>query len=218
MNRKCMTAVSACMVMMSTFFVFAEDKPPVDAKPLSGIVKSLEDANIGLITSAEFDDGRWEVQVHNDGRWFELSVDPKTGEIKQQRPDDADDDIPPADGLRLSVVIKSVEDAKHGVVTEADFDDGRWEIQTNKDGRWTTLFVDPKTGEIKQPQPKDADNELPPADSLRLSDIVRSVEDQKLGVITDVEFDDGCWEIKIRDGLKRIRLKIDPKTGKNIGA
>lgn len=55
--------------------------------------------------------------------------------------------------------------------------------------------------------------ELPPPDGKPLSEIVRSVEAMKLGVITSVEFDDGLWEVKTRQGRSATKLYIDPHSG-----
>jgi len=127
------------------------------------------------------------------------------------------DEQPPKDSMLLSKIIKSLEDEKVGVITSAEFDDGFWEVQTRKNDRWFELFVDPKTGDIKRREPDEAEDEIPPADSLPLSSINKSVEKENRGTITDVEFDDGYWEIKIRNGNKRIKIDIDPKTGKKKG-
>ncbi len=56
----------------------------------------------------------------------------------------------------------------------------------------------------------------PPADGMRLSDIVRAVEQRPdFRYFDEIEWDDdGYWEVEYvtRDGRK-IELKIDPRTG-----
>jgi hypothetical protein len=59
-----------------------EETPPPNAKPLSMIVKMLEDKGYGRISEVEFEDGKWEVEVHQaNGKELELHVDPLSGQI-----------------------------------------------------------------------------------------------------------------------------------------
>ena len=57
-------------------------------------------------------------------------------------------------------------------------------------------------------------DELPPANSKSLSEIIKAVEDKGFKTITEVDFDDGVWNIEAHqaDG-KEVRLKADPITG-----
>ena len=60
--------------------------PPPDAKPLSAIVTSLEQRNLGNIVEIDFDDRRWEIDVQpEEGRRLELYVDPVSGAITRCR-------------------------------------------------------------------------------------------------------------------------------------
>lgn len=61
---------------------------------------------------------------------------------------DDPDEIPPADGKRLSEIIRSVEEGGYGQVTGVDFDEHRWEIEVRKDGMEREIHVDPKTGSV----------------------------------------------------------------------
>lgn len=124
--------------------------PPSDGKPLSELVKSLEDAGVGVITSIEFDDGVWEVQTHKDGKWVELHVDPRTGEIKRRQPDEPSDDMPPADGKALSTILKDLEGEKPGVITSVEFDDGYWEVKVRQGDRKIKIDIDPRTGKRRR--------------------------------------------------------------------
>jgi hypothetical protein len=60
--------------------------PPVDAKPLSEIVRMLEEMGYAPVTEIEFENGVWEVEALHYGRIVEIAIDPVTGE----RVDDAD--------------------------------------------------------------------------------------------------------------------------------
>ncbi len=66
----------------------AAGQPPADARPLSEIVAALERQGYGPIVDVEFDDGRWEVEAYRQGRKFELKVDPHSGSVLSERPDD----------------------------------------------------------------------------------------------------------------------------------
>ena len=60
--------------------------PPADAKPLSAIVTSLEQRNLGNIVEIDFDDRVWEIDVlPEEGRRLELYVDPVSGAITRCR-------------------------------------------------------------------------------------------------------------------------------------
>ncbi|HET6577276.1 MAG TPA: PepSY domain-containing protein [Gemmatimonadales bacterium] len=114
----------------------------------------------------------------------------------------------------LSEIIKSIEDQQLGSITEADLDHGRWEVEVHKDGRKTTLYLDPKTGAVdRRKERADAHEVLPPEDARPLSELIKSVEDQKLGPVTEVDYDDGFWEVEVRKGGTKTKLDIDPKTG-----
>ena len=60
-------------------------RPPADAKPLSEIVKILEDAGFTPY-DVEFKAGRWHIDATNkDGQRRDLRVHPATGEITSDR-------------------------------------------------------------------------------------------------------------------------------------
>ena len=68
----------------------ARDKdeiPPTTAKPLSEIIRSLEDEGHTVITDVDFDDWVWVVRSYRAGFEFEIRVDPVTGEILSIRPE-----------------------------------------------------------------------------------------------------------------------------------
>ena len=59
-----------------------EEMPPANAKPLSVVIKSLEDQGLGNIEEVEFSEGVWEIEVHQaGGKEVELHVDPLTAQI-----------------------------------------------------------------------------------------------------------------------------------------
>lgn len=61
---------------------FTDEAPPANAKPLSEIIKALEDQGYKQITEIAFDDGVWEIEVRQaDGTEVELKADPVSGDI-----------------------------------------------------------------------------------------------------------------------------------------
>jgi hypothetical protein len=57
-------------------------------------------------------------------------------------------------------------------------------------------------------------DERPPANAKKLSEIVKTLEDQGLGGITEIEFEDGVWKIEVHnpDGSET-DLRVDPVSG-----
>lgn len=58
-----------------------------------------------------------------------------------------------------------------------------------------------------------ADGEVPPPGSKPLSKILQSVEEQKSGVVAEVEFEDGLWEVTVCEADACEELHIDPESG-----
>lgn len=124
----------------------ADEVPPLGSKPLSLILKMVEEQKLGSITDAEFDDGLWELKVCATAVCQKLYIDPKSGtEVRRLKTDS--EEIPPANALALSTIILSVEARNPGIITEVDFDDGFWKVDLHKDGQKIRLVIDPKTGE-----------------------------------------------------------------------
>ena len=72
----------ALLAPLSACAWFADEQPPANAKPLSEIIKSLEDQGFKIMTEIEFEDGAWEIEVHQaDGSEVELIVDAVSGAI-----------------------------------------------------------------------------------------------------------------------------------------
>mgnify|MGYP001599818226 CR=1 FL=1 len=61
---------------------FHDEIPPPNAKPLSVIVKMVEDKGFRTISEVEFEDGTWEVEVQQGGKEIDLHVDPISGQIE----------------------------------------------------------------------------------------------------------------------------------------
>ena len=63
----------------------AVQRPPADAKPLSEIIKSLEDAGFSPIVEVDFKGGRWHIEAFQNGQKRDLRVHPVTGAITSNR-------------------------------------------------------------------------------------------------------------------------------------
>lgn len=125
--------------------------------------------------------------------------------------------IPHKDGKPLSEVLKAAEAQMAGVITEVEFGIGMWEVEIHQGTTETTLYIDPDTAAVSRRQAaQDLNESLPPKEAKPLSEIVKALEAEKLGTITEVEFEDGAWEVTILVDGKQIKLAIDPVTGKRL--
>ncbi|MGJ8671515.1 PepSY domain-containing protein [Rubritalea sp.] len=62
---------------------------------------------------------------------------------------------PPADALPLSKVVKMVEDQGYNPFIEANFDDGKWEVEAYKGDAKRELRVNAKSGKIESDRADD---------------------------------------------------------------
>jgi hypothetical protein len=79
-------AIVVSSLVASTFVAradwFRDSPPPPNAKPLSSIIKTVEDRGFGTITEVEFEDGKWEIELHRaSGKEIEIHVDPVSGQV-----------------------------------------------------------------------------------------------------------------------------------------
>ena len=74
-------ALSIPVAAAAGWFGVGEQLPPANAKPLSVIIKALEDGGNRQIEHVEFEHGVWEVEVHRDGREIKLHIDPTSGAV-----------------------------------------------------------------------------------------------------------------------------------------
>ncbi len=122
-------------------------------------------------------------------------------------------DLPPMGSQPLSTILKSLEEKKSGVISEADFDHGLWEVKIRDAGIWQKIYIDPISSAEKRREKTEV-GEIPPANAMPISMIVQSVEARGAGIIKEVEFEHGFWEVELLNEGRKIKLTIDPKTGK----
>jgi Peptidase propeptide and YPEB domain len=76
------TALLAAVSLSACAGRFSEESPPANAKPLSEIVKSLEDQGYKDVERIKFDDKAWVVDARQPGgKEIDLHVNPVTGQI-----------------------------------------------------------------------------------------------------------------------------------------
>jgi hypothetical protein len=79
------TALAITMVAARADW-FRDELPPANAKPLSAIIKMVEDRGYKVISEVEFEDGKWEVEVHQaGGKEVELHVEAMSGQIVAEK-------------------------------------------------------------------------------------------------------------------------------------
>ena len=59
-------------------------------------------------------------------------------------------------------------------------------------------------------------DEIPPANAIRLSEIVGSIEAQGHTVITDIDFDDWVWIVRVYKAGLEFEIRVDPVSGKTL--
>jgi hypothetical protein len=113
-------------------------------------------------------------------------------------------DLPPSDGQSLTAIVQSVEREGLGAIRSVEYErdwwqiSGLWEITVCKENCFK-LYIDSKTGEERHRRPKNSKDELPPANTQGPSAIAKSFEDGKLGHITEIEFEQGVWQVEYRE-------------------
>jgi hypothetical protein len=63
---------------------------------------------------------------------------------------------------------------------------------------------------------KEDELEIPPEGSLPLSEIIANFEIAGHTAVTEVEFEDGVWEVEFVVGDEKYALEIDPMTGEAL--
>lgn len=63
------------------------DQPGPDWISAEQVMQKLKDAGYTQISELDADDGRWEGEGMKNGQKMEFDVDPKTGAIQNERPD-----------------------------------------------------------------------------------------------------------------------------------
>jgi hypothetical protein len=121
----------------------------------------------------------------------------------------------PGGGKTAAEVVALLEQQGYGPFHEISFDDGGWEVEVLKKGKWVELIVDAQSGKILLERPEEL-QQAAPADAQPLSKLLQDVGKAGYAPIDDASFNRGNWEIDaIRNGNKR-ELVVNCKTGEVI--
>jgi hypothetical protein len=113
-------------------------------------------------------------------------------------------DLPPRDSQSLVSILQSVERKGLGVIQSAEYErvwwriSGVWEIVACKD-RCMELHIDPKSGQEVHRKSEELKDELPPPNAQSPSAIAKAFEVSNRGLITEIEFENGAWQLKFRE-------------------
>ena len=121
-------------------------------------------------------------------------------------------ETPPTGSQPLSEILITVEKESFGTLSDVEFDDGVWEAKVCKAGVCEKLYFNPTSGELVRRRLSEAD-ETPQGNVKPLSEIVKLVEAKGLGTITEIEYDDGFWEVELRKDGKLNRVFVNPVSG-----
>ena len=114
-------------------------------------------------------------------------------------------DLPPPNGVTLETILRSVEQKNLGTMRSIEYErkwwqrTGVWQLDVCRDA-CLKLDIDPRSGaEVRR---KSADgpaaHAMPPPSTQGLAAVVRSFTDRNSGVIMEIEFEHGAWQIKYR--------------------
>jgi uncharacterized membrane protein YkoI len=141
-----MMAWFALLVGCMSAVALSNDRLPQKYIPLDEIVESLEKAGY-VVIEAEADEGRWEVDAHKGDETYELHIDPATGETIAAHRDDAEP-TPSARAMKLSKLLKAVNQAGYAGISSVEFKRGKWEVEVRKGRQKYELKVDAENGKI----------------------------------------------------------------------
>lgn len=106
----------------------------------------------GIVIAQDLDDDRktWDVDILAGDKVHDIKVTIADGTAKEEETEDLDDDDRAAGAAQVRIeqaIEKALEDTP-GVVDDVSWDDGRWEVEVEADGKDVELTIDPATGEV----------------------------------------------------------------------
>ena len=102
---------------------------------LSQLGRELRRIGYATVYKAERHDNHWEFLAEGGGNLAVIMLDPHTGRFLSKK------SFRPAPGLAFSDVVNRLEKEGYGPIREVEFEDGVWEIETDKDGETVDLIV-----------------------------------------------------------------------------
>ncbi|RAO77193.1 PepSY domain-containing protein [Dyella jiangningensis] len=115
------------------------------------------------------------------------------------------------DALTEHEVQSSLERQGYSKVRDLDFRNGVWTAKARSaNGKSVSVRIDPRTGQAFPDKP---------VSRLSEADVRASLSTQGYTHVHDVDFDDGVWTAKAdNEAGKKVRLQLDPETGRVIGS
>lgn len=113
-------------------------------------------------------------------------------------------ELPPARGVPLAALLEAVERKNFGAIRAIEFErdwlrfSGLWELEVCREGGCLRLTVDAATGEEIRRDSIEAEDPVPPAQAARAVHIARAFAKRGIGVITEMEFEHGAWQVQFR--------------------
>lgn len=140
-------AVLVTICLVSTAKSQDQDSGHPD-KPLVEIVEQLEKAGYGPFHEISKDDGNWEVEVNREGVAYELTIDPKTGQVRAEHRDDPER-LPSRKSMPLSKLLKMLShDKGFRIIDDISFEHRYWEIEVFQENQNHEIHVDPLTAKV----------------------------------------------------------------------
>lgn len=103
---------------------------------------------------------------------------------------------PPPNAKPLSRILSMIKSKTGERIGEAEFEHGQWEVKTcNYDG-CQKRYIDPISG-LQKRQKKTSATAYPRTNVTPITTIVKRLEHNGVGTITEVDFEHGQWEIKL---------------------
>lgn len=101
-------------------------------KPLSNILETVTEKYPGTLTEAELDKNTWEIKSCDAQSCVKAYVNPTNGEIRATKNIDYVA-LPNKEAEPLLSIVKRIEAAQIGEITEIEFKRGQWEIELRLD-------------------------------------------------------------------------------------
>lgn len=97
-------------------------------KPLSTLLETVAEKYPGTLTEAELDKNTWEIKSCDAQSCVKTYVNPASGEIRSTKNIDYVE-LPNKDAEPLLSIVKRIEAAHIGDITEIEFKRGQWKIE-----------------------------------------------------------------------------------------
>src|SRR5262245_45628946 len=84
----------AMFTLVCGSFPESDEIPPSSAKQLSLVLESVVNSGYESVTEVSFDDGRWEIEATKNRMPVGLRVDPQSGKVVHEYPDEPHPKLP----------------------------------------------------------------------------------------------------------------------------